>query len=258
VTSGTVTGVSAMPRQAMLLAAGTGSRLRPFTETVSKCMVVIAGKPILEHNIGWLRKFGLTDLIINLHYLPETVRDHFGDGRRFGVKIDYSFEPELLGTAGAVRKVADSIAGPFFVWYGDNLSSCRLDQLWQLHVKRGGAATIGLHHREDPTQSGIVDLNENDRITRFLEKPQADQVFSHWVSAGILVLEKSVINRIPVAGASDFGRDIFPGLLREGVRLYGYRMSQDEELLWVDTAADLLRVQAMMKARQQQSAEGTR
>jgi NDP-sugar pyrophosphorylase family protein len=255
VTNGVVTAASTMPRQAMLLAAGMGSRLRPFTETVSKCMVVIAGKPILEHNIVWLRKYGVTNLIINLHYLPETVKDHFGDGRRFGVKIDYSFEPELLGTAGAVGKVAASIGGPFFVWYGDNLSSCRLDRLWQLHVDRGGAATIGMHHREDPTQSGIVELDENDRIMRFLEKPQADQVFSHWVNAGILLLETSVISHIPVAGASDFGRDIFPALLREGVKLYGYRMSQDEELLWVDTAADLLRVQAMMKARQQQSAE---
>jgi mannose-1-phosphate guanylyltransferase len=255
VTNGAVAGVSTMPRQAMLLAAGMGSRLRPFTETVSKCMVVIDGKPILEHNIGWLRKYGVTDLIINLHYLPETVKYHFGDGHRFGVNIDYSFEPELLGTAGAVRKVADSIAGSFFVWYGDNLSSCRLDQLWQLHVDRGGAATIGLHHREDPTQSGIVELDENDRIMRFLEKPRADQVFSHWVNAGILVLEKSVISHIPEAGASDFGRDIFPELLRQGVKLYGYRMSQDEELLWVDTAADLLRVQAMMKARQEQFAE---
>jgi NDP-sugar pyrophosphorylase family protein len=243
-------GVKAMPTKAMLLAAGTGTRLRPFTETVSKCMVRIAGKPILEHNIAWLRKYGVTDIVINLHYLPETVKDHFGDGRRLGVNIDYSFEPELLGTAGAVRKVADSFDGPFFVWYGDNLSSCRLDHLWKLHSSRGGAATIGLHHRDDPTQSGIVDLDENDRITRFLEKPRADQVFSHWVSAGILVIEKSVIGHIPWGQPSDFGRDVFPYLLSKGVELYGYRMAADEELWWIDTVEDLQRVQTLMNDRQ--------
>lgn len=254
-TSSNEPGVKALPTKAMLLAAGTGSRLRPLTETVSKCMVEIAGKPILEHNIVWLRKYGVTDVIINLHYLPETVKDHFGDGRRWGVNVDYSFEPELLGTAGAVRKVAGFFDGPFFVWYGDNLSSCRLDQLWKQHSRKGGAATIGLHHRDDPTQSGIVNLDENDRIKRFLEKPQADQVFSHWVNAGVLVLEKFVIDHIPVQGPSDFGKNIFPGLLDKGLELYGYRMSPNEKLFWVDTVEDLLRVQEMMNDNQFQPEE---
>jgi NDP-sugar pyrophosphorylase family protein len=159
------------------------------------------------------------------------------------VRIAYSLEDRPLGTAGGVRNAAWFFDGPFFVWYGDNLSTCRLDRLWQFHQSRGGVTTIALHHRDDPAQSGIVGLDENDRITRFLEKPRPDQVFSHWVSAGIFVLEPAVLQAIPADGAPDFGRDVFPALLAAGQSLYGYRMSADEGLWWIDTPEDLRRVQ---------------
>ncbi|HST23195.1 MAG TPA: nucleotidyltransferase family protein [Blastocatellia bacterium] len=230
--------------KAMLLAAGRGTRLRPMTETVSKCMVEIAGKPVLEHNIERLRSFGVTDIAINLHYLPEAVMNHFGDGSRFGVHIHYSHEPELLGTAGAVKKVAAFFDVPFFVWYGDNLSTCRLDRLREFHKAKGGIASIALHYREDPTQSGIVGLDEQDQVTRFLEKPRAEQVFSHWVSAGILALEPRALEAVAADVAMDFGRDVFPALLERGEAIYGYRMAKDEELWWIDTFADYQRVQA--------------
>jgi mannose-1-phosphate guanylyltransferase len=235
-----------MPRKAMILAAGKGTRLRPVTESVSKCMVTVAGKPILEHTILWLKKFGVTDLVINLHHLPEVVMNHFGDGSQWEVRITYSVERELLGTAGAVKNVARFFDGPFFVWYGDNLSTCRLDWLWEFHKAQQGIATIALHHRDDPTQSGIVGLDEHDRIVRFLEKPRPEQVFSHWVSAGIFILEPQVLEAVPQAGPSDFGRDVLPALLNEGAAISGYRMSEDERLWWVDTTEDLQRVQAAM------------
>jgi NDP-sugar pyrophosphorylase family protein len=191
----------------------------------------------------------VTDLVINLHYLPQTVMNHFGDGSGLGIRINYSVEPELLGTAGAVKKVERFFDGPFFVWYGDNLSTCRLDRLWQVHQSRGGVATIALHHREDPTRSGIVGLDENDRIIRFLEKPCADQVFSHWVNAGILVLEREVLDAIPAGVVADFGRDIFPALLERDSAIFGYRMAEDESLWWMDTLVDYERVQAAMSAQ---------
>ena len=222
--------------------------MRPLTETVPKCMIEIAGKPVLEHNVEWLRKFGVTDIVINLHYLPEAVRNHFGDGRRFRTRINYLFEPELLGTAGAVRNAASFFDGPFFVWYGDNLSTCRLDRLWEFHKSKGGVATIALHHRDDPTSSGIVGLDEDERITRFLEKPKAEEIFSHWVSAGILALEPQALDAVPRQGAADFGRDVFPAMLENRAALYGYRMSEDEGLWWIDTAEDFARVQAITKS----------
>lgn len=235
-----------MPQRAMLLAAGQGARLRPITDSVSKCMIPIGGKPLLEQNVAALRSYGVTDLVINLHHLPETVMNHFGDGESLGVRISYSLEPELLGTAGAVKKAEHFFDGPFFVWYGDNLSTCRLDRLWKFHQSRRGVATIALHYREDPTQSGIVGLDENDRVTRFLEKPRPDQVFSHWVNAGILVLERDALEAIPNGRAADFGRDIFPALLERDSAIFGYRMADDEGLWWIDTAEDLARVEVAL------------
>jgi NDP-sugar pyrophosphorylase family protein len=235
-----------MPTKAMLLAAGKGTRLRPLTDRVSKCMVAIAGKPILEHNIERLKSYGVTEIVINLHYRPESILAHLGDGSRFGIHLTYSFEPVLLGTAGAVRQVAALWDAPFFVWYGDNLSDCRLDRLWQLHVARRGLATIALHHRDDPTQSGIVALDAQDRIVRFLEKPRAEQVFSHWVSAGLLVLEPRLLDAIAEGEPVDFGRDVFPCMLERGEAIYGYRMAEDEHLWWIDTLVDYERAQAAL------------
>jgi NDP-sugar pyrophosphorylase family protein len=235
--------------KAMILAAGQGTRLRPLTERIPKCMVPIGGKPLLEHTVLWLRKYGVTDLIINLHHLPHVVKDYFGDGQKWEVKITYSVEKEPLGTAGGVKNVEWFFDGPFFVWYGDNLSTCDLHRLYVFHQAKGGIATIALYYREDPTASGIVGLDENDRLTRFLEKPRADQVFSHWVSAGIFVLEPAVRQAIPAEGSPDFGRDVFPTLLAHRQPLYGYRMSEGEGLWWIDTPEDLRRVEEIMGHR---------
>lgn len=230
----------------MLLAAGKGTRLHPLTDTVPKCMVPIGGKPLLEHNIEWLKRYGVTDLVINLHHLAESLMEHFGDGNRWGVRITYSPEKELLGTAGSVRRMRDHFGDSFFVWYGDNLSTCRLDKLWQRHREKNGLATLALFEREDATQSGIVGLDDDDRITRFLEKPRPEQIFSRRVNAGVMALEPQVLEWIPADGASDFGRDIFPALLSQGLPLYGYRMSADEGLWWIDTPEDLERAQAAL------------
>jgi len=234
-----------LPTKAMLLAGGSGTRLRPLTESVHKCMVPVWGRPLLEHTIELLRRQGVTELTINLCHLAETVIEHFGDGGAWGVHISYSIEERPLGTAGGVKKAADFFDGPFFVWYGDNLSNCDLEPLYAFHQARGGLATIALHYREDPTPSGIVGLDDDGRITRFLEKPRPEQVFSHWVSAGIFVLEPEILEMIPSDGAPDFGRDVFPALLAQGAPLYGYRLPEGEKVWWVDTPADLERVELL-------------
>jgi NDP-sugar pyrophosphorylase family protein len=206
-------------------------------------MIPIGGEPILERNIQWLGKFGITEIMINLCHLPNAIRNRVGDGSRWGARISYSLEPKALGTAGGVKNVASFFDGSFFVWYGDNLSTCDLRRLYELHRAKDGLATIALYSRDDVSQSGIVGLDGNDRIVSFLEKPRPEQVFSHWVSAGIFVLEPSVLDFIPQEDAPDFGHDIFPALLDAGHALYGYRMSKDEGLWWIDTPEDLRRVQ---------------
>jgi NDP-sugar pyrophosphorylase family protein len=230
----------------MILAAGCGMRLRPLTDHVAKCMVPLGGKPLLEHTIAWLRRHGVTQLVINLSHLAGQVQDYFGDGRAWGVEITYSLEPEALGTAGGVRNVAPFFGETFFVWYGDNLSTCDLARLYALHCARGALATIALHYREDPTHSGIVSLDTDGRVMRFLEKPRPEQVFSHWVSAGIFVLEPVALERIPAGQVCDFGHDVFPALLADGAPLYGYRMGAEEGLWWIDAPEDLARVETIL------------
>ena len=199
--------------KAMVLAAGEGSRLGALTEDKPKPMLAVGGVPILERNVRLLARYGVEEIVINLHHRPEVIVDHFGDGSRFGVKITYSFEERLLGTAGALGKVRDIFRDDFFLVYGDNLTTCDLGALMRLHHERAAALTIALYYREDPRASGIVGLDAEDRIVRFVEKPLPDQIFSHWVNAGYLALAPSVLDLIPVSGASDFGHDIFGKLL---------------------------------------------
>jgi NDP-sugar pyrophosphorylase family protein len=229
--------------KAMLLAAGEGTRLRPFTNTLPKCMIPIGGKPILEHNIEWLCRYGIKEMIINLYYLPHIIKNYFGDGNRWGVQITYSLEPTILGTAGGVKRVANFFDNTFLVWYGDNLSTCDLSRLVGFHRAKKGVATIAVYHRDDVTQSGIIGLDKQKRITRFLEKPKINQVFSHWINTGIYVLDQAVLEFIVAQGPSDFGRDVFPALLAANQPLYGYCMSESEGIWWIDTPDDLRQTQ---------------
>lgn len=229
----------------MVLAAGLGTRLRPLTTRMPKCMIPLGGRPLLEYTIRWLRRYGVTDVVINLHYLPGAVAGHFGDGAEWGLRITYFEEPQLLGTAGAVKNAASMFDAPFFIWYGDNLSTCRLDRLWAFHEAHNAEVTIALYRRPDATQSGIVDLGDGDRVTRFLEKPAPDEIFTPWVNAGILVVERSLVDAIPADGAVDFGRDVFPALLNRNAAVYGYRMSPEEGLWWIDRPEDLRHLEAI-------------
>jgi mannose-1-phosphate guanylyltransferase len=241
--------VAAPPDTAMVLAAGRGTRLHTVTDRLPKCMVPIAGRPLIEHTVERLAHQGVTRIIINLHHLGEVIAEHFGDGRRFGVEIRYSREEELLGTAGGVKRALDRglLGERFLVWYGDNLSQCRLDDLTAVHRAHAAEVTVALHHREDPTQSGIVGMDERGLITRFLEKPRPEQVFSRWVNAGIYVVEATALAEVP-DGFSDFGRELFPRLLSAGRRLAGYPMDASEDLLWVDSPEDLARTEAAVRS----------
>jgi mannose-1-phosphate guanylyltransferase len=228
--------------KAFLLAAGSGTRLMPLTADRPKPMMPVAGRPILEHTIRRLVRFGITDLVINLHHAPDAVPAHFGDGTAFGARITYSHEPELLGTAGALapwrRFFSDA---PFFVVYGDNLSTCRYDALWRAHTASQADATVALFWREDPTASGIADVGDDGLIRRFVEKPRPDEVFSHWVNAGIFALDPILLRDIPDAVA-DFGRDLLPQWIASDRRVAAYRLTNGEGLWWADTPADLARI----------------
>ena len=234
--------------KAMLLAAGLGTRLRPLTDAMPKCMVPVAGKPILRRTIEWLRDQGVTDLTVNLHAYPDAVTGYFGDGGACGVRLRYSPERELLGTAGAVGAVAPWLGEePFLVVYADNLIRCDLARLTALHRRHAAALTLALFWRDDVSASGVVALDERDLVTAFKEKPRPGEELSHWVNAGLFLCEPRVLRFIPARGASDFGHDVLPAMLAAGERLAGYRMGPDESLRWIDTPADLAATETALR-----------
>jgi NDP-sugar pyrophosphorylase family protein len=210
-------------------------------------MVPVAGKPVLQWNIEWLRSQRVTDLVVNLHHFPDAVTGYFGDGRAFGVRLDYSYEPELLGTAGALWGARRFFAAVerFWVLYADNLVNCSLERMAGLHLAQKAFLTMGLFWREDVSASGVVGVDENGRITGFKEKPAPHEVLSHWVNAGIYLCEAKVMEFIPPNRASDFGRDILPLMLTAKEPIYGYTLGLKENLRWIDTPEDLARTEAV-------------
>lgn len=207
--------------KAMILAAGEGTRLRPLTLALPKPMVPVVGTPLLERTLLWLADQGVTEAAINLFHRPQAIPDYFGDSFN-GIRLHYFFEDTLRGTAGGLKAAADIFRdAPFFVIYGDNLIQADLRRLAHFHALQGGVGTIGLFHHPNPTAAGIVATEPGGRITRFVEKPPADQVFSDLANAGVYVLDPAVLDTIPADAPSDFGRDVFPRLLAGGLPLYG-------------------------------------
>jgi NDP-sugar pyrophosphorylase family protein len=213
--------------KAIILAAGKGERLKDITQDLPKPMITYKGKPLLQHNIELCKSYGIKDFYINLHHLPEKIKEYFGNGKGFGVNIKYSYESELLGTSGAVKKIAsdywshDSTSEEFFfVIYGDNFSEYNLTAIEKKIKDTDCLAAIAFHFREDTSHSGVAEFDKNQRIIKFIEKPKTGESESHWVNAGIYCLKNEILSFIP-EGTSDFSKDIFPELLRNNIAVYG-------------------------------------
>lgn len=226
--------------KAIILAAGKGERLRGLVDEIPKPMIRIQGKPILEHNILWLKQAGINDISINLHHLPDVIRQYFGHGTGWGVTLRYSYEPELKGTAGAVRKIVTELWGEdfrreenFFVIYGDNFCRFDLTPLIAFHHRKKALATIGLYEKQDVSQSGIVTLDDNSRVRRFIEKPNPRQIYSHLVNAGVYLLRTGILKYVPADRGCDFGKDVFPAMARKHLDLFGIVLNGS--LIAVDT-----------------------
>ena len=214
--------------KAMILAAGVGSRLSPLTLFMPKPMAPIANKPVMEHIIDLLASHGVKEIAANLYYLPDQIEEHFGSGERWGVRLTYSLERTLLGTAGAVRRMSGETAGsqffdgPFWVLMGDSLTDLDLGAMLAYHRSKGALATIALHEVDDPTRFGVVQLDDDGRILRFQEKPKREEAVSNLVNMGVYLFELPILEKIPPGQVYDFGHQLFPRLLEEGEPFYGY------------------------------------
>jgi mannose-1-phosphate guanylyltransferase/phosphomannomutase len=204
------------------MAGGFGTRLRPLTHNVPKPMIPMANKPMMEHIVDLLREHGITDLVTLLHFQPELIEGHFGDGADFGVRMTYVGATEDYGTAGAVKNAEKYLDGPFLVISGDVLTDFDLGAAVAFHRERAADLTILLTRVENPLQYGVVITEPDGRISRFLEKPTWSEVFSDTVNTGIYLLEPSVLDLIPPRREFDFSKDLFPVMMREGRKLFGY------------------------------------
>ncbi|MEI8063236.1 MAG: nucleotidyltransferase family protein [Verrucomicrobiota bacterium] len=210
--------------KAFILAAGLGTRLRALGLDLPKVMVPIGGQPLLQHHFEWFCRQGVTEFILNLHYLPEKITDFFGDGSRFGVKITYSPEPELLGTAGGVKKMEVALRdGPFLVIYGDNLIRIELAPFIEFHRQRRAVATVALFESAEPWTGGVLDTDSTGKVLRFREKPDRKEISTNLINSGIYFMEPAVLDAIPARQFCDFGKDVFPKLLAAGAPLYAMK-----------------------------------
>jgi len=210
----------------MILAGGIGTRLRPLTNKLPKPMVPIGYKPLLEYHVELFRKYGITDIAMNIHHLPHKITEYFGTGEKFDVNIRYLYEEELSGTAGAVKKLQDFFEDTFVVFYGDNLTNMNLAQLVEYHERYGSKVTVALYEEPNPSSKGIVELDENNCIRNFVEKPKPAEITTNTANGGIYALEPEVLRYIPENCFYDFGKDLFPKLLNEKVPMYGYKMQE--------------------------------
>lgn len=210
----------------MIMAAGIGTRLRPLTDLMPKPMAPIVNRPALYHILRLLHRHGLQQVVINLHHLPEAITNYFGDGSGMGMDISYSFEPELLGTAGGVKKNAAFFEGKtFLVMSGDALTDVDLTGLIAAHRRNGSIATMAVKEVADPTQYGVVVANDEGRVVAFQEKPSLEEARSRLCNCGIYVFEPEILSYIRAGEFDDFGRRVFPDLLRQGVPFHIYEVS---------------------------------
>lgn len=211
--------------KAVIMAGGFGTRIHPLTINLPKPMIPLVNRPIMLHIIDLLKKHGITDLILVLYHQPMVIKNFFGDGSEFGVRITYVTPLEDFGTAGAVKAAAKYLSERFLIISGDLLTDFDLTQVLKFHADNQAQATITLTSVKDPLQFGVVITDKQGRITKFLEKPGWSEVFSDTINTGIYVLEPQVLELIPPGENRDWSKDIFPRMLEEGAPLFGCNLS---------------------------------
>lgn len=208
--------------KAVILAAGLGTRMTKAFPFTPKPLLKIGGKPLIQDQIEHLKKFGIKDFYINLHFLPEKINDFLGDGSKFGVNITYSFEENILGTSGALNSFRSRLHKTFLVLYGDILTRVNVEEFLQFHRKKNSQASLLVHRTDHPEDSDLVELDYNNKICNIYTSPHSQPTLhTNFSSAAIYILEPEVLQYLP-EGFSDFMENFFPKLLNQSLEIYGY------------------------------------
>lgn len=208
--------------KAVILVGGLGTRLRPLTCNTPKPMIPLVNQTFIEWMLMRLRDQGITEVILAVQYLADRFRSTLGDGGRLGLKLHIIEEPEARGTAGAVKNVEHLLNETVFVFNGDVLTDLDLQAMLAFHREKGSRVTISLTPVDDPTQYGLVEMERDGRIKRFLEKPRAEDITTNLINAGTYIIEPEVFRYVPPAQYYMFERGLFPVLLQTGDPMFGY------------------------------------
>jgi NDP-sugar pyrophosphorylase family protein len=233
----------------MVLAAGLGTRLRPLTDDRPKAMVEVGGRPLITYNLDLLRRFGIVDVVINLHWHGRVIRDALGDGSALGLRIRYSPEDPLLDTGGGIKHAEGMLAGDdFVVMNADTVSDVPLDRVIERHRARGAAATLVLRHDAEQARYGLIEIDPDDRVRRMLGKPaDAPSALTPYMFAGVHVLSPLVFRFMPAGGIFSITRDTYPAMMAADAPLYGF--PYDGFWRVIDTPADRDRAAEALAAK---------
>ncbi|MDO8638398.1 MAG: nucleotidyltransferase family protein [Candidatus Daviesbacteria bacterium] len=208
--------------KAVILAAGPGTRMGKDFPQIPKSMLPMAGKPLIQDQIEHLKRFGILDFYINLHFLPEKISNFLGDGSKFGVNITYSFENKILGTSGALNNFKYYLDQSFIVLYGDIFTRIDFNKFLKFHKNKKSRASLLIHKTDHPEDSDLIKINDKNQIKDIYTSPHTESVsHTNYSSAAIYILEPNVLQYLPDK-FSDFMEDFFPILLKKGINLYGY------------------------------------
>lgn len=210
--------------KAIIMAGGSGTRLRPLTVSLPKPMIPFFGRPVMEYAVKLLKHHGILEIGTTLQYHPDKIINYFEDGSKFGVKIQHFVEDRPLGTAGSVKNAKAFLDQTFIVLSGDGITNADLTKAVQFHKQKGSKVTIVLKEVEIPIEYGIVLTDEEGRIQRFFEKPSWSEVFSNLANTGIYIIEPEILDYIEDGKPFDFSKDLFPKLLKEKIPMFGFKM----------------------------------
>jgi len=199
-----------MINTAIILAGGLGTRLRPLTENTPKPLLPIKEKPIIQHMIENMKKYGIKNIFLSIGYKADTIKEYFKDGSELGVNISYVIEDEPLGTGGAIKKAAEELNQPFFLAWGDNLHDVDFNEMYKAYLRDAPQVTMALTPREDVENFGVAKLNDN-KIISFVEKPKREEAPSNLINAGAFIIDPECLKILP-EGKSSMEKDCFEKL----------------------------------------------
>jgi NDP-sugar pyrophosphorylase family protein len=237
-----------MIKQAVILAAGLGTRLRPYTDMLPKPMLPILGTPMLEWHIAQFKKHGVTEFFFNLHYLPGVIRQHFGDGSRFGVSIHYHEEPVILGTAGGVKSFESMLDDEFFLTYGDTFSLVdysRMESVW--YEKQNAIGMQRMKKTDEYIDADIAELDENGTYVAVHAKPHTATYQNAYRMRGTFILNRRILSYIPENTAYEISKQLLPDVMGHNESFYSYEC--DDYSKGIDTVEKWRAVEAYLSER---------